>query len=231
MEQIIIGLDDTGGAPQIVGYEEVCGRILRRMGARSRVRYGQSGVDYHVTFPHVKPHGVPLSVRHHEPYPVEVGGKLGRKIKKGLKKVGKAVKKVAKDKVVRAVGKVGVNLLGAIPGIGNTLEKGIKGLNKAAEAAAKAIKTAKKGVKAVKVTGAAAQAIRQAAGIKLPKAAKPGSAAVKAVVKAAAKAAPQAAKAVVKAAAKAAPKAAKAAPAAGVLVTAKSGRKYRVVPA
>ena len=84
MDTVIIGLDDTGGAPQIVGYEEVCGRIIRRMGGRPRVRYGARGVDYRVDFPNLRPKGVPLSVRHHEPYPVEVGGKLGRYIKKGL---------------------------------------------------------------------------------------------------------------------------------------------------
>lgn len=221
MDDIIIGLDDTGGAPQIVGYEEVAGRIIRRMGGRPRVRYGARGVEYRVDFPGIRPQGVPLSVRHHEPYPTEVGGKLGRKIKKGLKKAGKVIKKVAKDKVVRAVGKVGVNILGAVPGIGNTLEKSIKGLNKLGEAAAKAVKTAKKGVKAVKVTGAAAKAIRAAAGLPKPK--------PKALpAPKARKAAPAPIKA------KVAPKPAKAAPKAadakGVKVVTKSGRKYLVVP-
>lgn len=97
---------------------EIVGALdsMKRVGARVQSRELASGVEFRVILPRVGGRG-PVMVRHFEPFPQVVGGKIGRKIKAKLSKVTKTI---ARSKVIKTLGKI-APMLRNVPGIGPTL--------------------------------------------------------------------------------------------------------------
>lgn len=136
-----VGADEIVGAVASSGF----GRRLRAAGARTQVRSTGDSVEYRMVLP--RGSAPPIIVRHVEPVQdAAVGGRLGRKIKKGLKK---AAQKVAKAKVFKIATKLAGKLGKVLPGpLGMALKLGSKGMDFAVKAAAKGRGPAKKALAA-----------------------------------------------------------------------------------
>lgn len=155
---VIVG--GVSGEPLIVGADEIIGRTLKNLGVRSRHRVTRGGVEYQCMVPaHLMPHRREVLVRHHEPFPTVVSGKIGRKIKKGLKT---AVKKIAKNKVVKTLVNSVLDAAEQVPGYGSAVKAG----RTAIKSVAKSVKQAKRaGAAKAKLPSGAASIVARAAAL------------------------------------------------------------------
>jgi len=178
---------------------------LKRAGARAQSRETREGVEFRVILPKVNGRG-PVVVRHFEPFPQVVGGKIGRKIKA---KIAKVTKKIARSKVIKTLAKV-APALAAVPGVGPALSRvstKLGGVQRAAKVARGDFSQELQGVKSlagvVPGLGGKLGAIAARFPTKMMPAGSRGTGL---------------------------PFTPKTSPTAGVLVKANSGRMYRVVP-
>lgn len=125
-----IRTDTTG---YIVGWLPAVPQVQHRVSIRAIARQ----LEREGRIPHLTPQELAWLAQMDNP---AVAGKIGKKIKKGLKKAGAAVKKVAKNKIVKGI----VNTLGkVVPPPLNLPIKAAQGAAKLATAVAKGVKGAK----------------------------------------------------------------------------------------
>jgi hypothetical protein len=122
---------DTTGF--IVGWLPAAPTVQHRVSIRAIARQ----LEREGRLPHLTPYELDMLARMDDPM---VAGKIGKKIKKGLKKAGAAIKKVAKSKILKGI----VSTLGKIvPPPLNLPIKAAQGAAKLATAVAKGVKGAK----------------------------------------------------------------------------------------
>lgn len=155
---LIVGYDD--GSSQIVGVDEVAARALRGLGMRLQSRETARGCEYRCVVPaHLSPSGRVAVVRAFGANKrEEVGARFGRKLVK-------AGKKLAKNKVLRAVTKRVLDAAEYIPVYGQAVSVARKGIAVASKAA-RAGKKAK--ARLVKLSPRASKAVSAAMEVRAP---------------------------------------------------------------